>query len=107
MSEGFAWVLVDAPWHAVTCSGLYPLTQAGSADCAARAMCLLPLPACRWHYVEQVACEEQGWCVAVNYWYDMQFDSRYAAYTMVESLAQQAGLVPGKEAPADDAVKIP
>lgn len=30
----------------------------------------------------------------MNYWYDMQFDSRYAAYTLVESLARQAGLVP-------------
>lgn len=49
---------------------------------------------CRWHYVEQRACPEQGWCVAVNYWYDMLFDSRYAAYKMVESLAQQAGLAP-------------
>ena len=48
----------------------------------------------RWHYVEQRACPEQGWCVAVNYWYDMLFDSRYAAYKMVESLAKQAGLAP-------------
>lgn len=32
--------------------------------------------------------------MAVNYWYDMLFDSRYAAYKMVESLAQQAGLAP-------------
>lgn len=28
---------------------------------------VLPL-SCRWHYVEQRACPEQGWCVAVNYW---------------------------------------
>lgn len=64
--------------------------------CAYAVSDVLPV-SCRWHYVEQQACPAQGWCVAVNMWYDMQFDSRYAAYKMVESLAQQAGLVPGGE----------
>jgi hypothetical protein len=52
--------------------------------------------------VEQQACPEQGWCVAVNMWYDMQFDSRYAAYKMVEALARQAGLVPAEDEEDED-----
>jgi hypothetical protein len=35
-------------------------------------------------------------------WYDMQFDSRYAAYKMVEALAQQAGLVPAEDQEDED-----
>ncbi len=65
----------------------------------AQLRCLLGF---RWHYVEQRACSEQGWCIAVNYWYDMIFDSRYAAYKMVESLAQQVGLAPPAPEEGDD-----
>jgi hypothetical protein len=80
---------------------MYLVTQGKNVDSAVTAV-WFTARLCRWHYVEQAACEEQGWCVAVNYWYDMQFDSRYAAYTLVESLAKQAGLMPGDEEEQED-----
>jgi hypothetical protein len=47
--------------------------------------------------VEQRPCPEQRWCVAVNYWHDMTFSDRYAAYNLCLSLARQLGLAPGAE----------
>jgi hypothetical protein len=55
---------------------------------------MLYLPAMWYHYVEQRADPEQGWCIAVNYWYDMCFNVRYAHYKLVEGLGMMLGLVP-------------
>eukprot|EP00878_Enallax_costatus_P002734 GHUV01002923.1.p1 GENE.GHUV01002923.1~~GHUV01002923.1.p1 ORF type:complete len:339 (+),score=90.12 GHUV01002923.1:360-1376(+) len=58
---------------------------------------VLYLPAMWWHYVQQEGDERDGWCVAVNYWYDMHFGSRYAAYKLVESISEGLGLLPSVE----------
>ena len=62
---------------------------------------MLYLPAMWYHYVEQRPDPEQGWCIAVNYWYDMRFNVRYAHYKLVEGLAMMLGLVPKQLGDAD------
>ena len=47
---------------------------------------VLYLPSLWWHQVEQAAGKD-NMVIAVNYWYDMQFDCKYAYYQLVESLA--------------------
>lgn len=37
---------------------------------------MLFLPALWYHKVEQ-ECDQDGLCIAVNYWYDMDYDFRY------------------------------
>ncbi|GAB4816662.1 hypothetical protein N2152v2_003708 [Parachlorella kessleri] len=53
---------------------------------------LLYLPAMWWHQVEQHG-DDTGRVIAVNYWYDMKFDHKYAHYKAVESLAAALGLI--------------
>lgn len=45
--------------------------------------------------------DANGWVVAVNSWFDMKFDARWAHFRMVESLAAAAGLVELPPQPAD------
>ena len=47
---------------------------------------VLYLPSLWWHQVEQTAGND-NMVIAVNYWYDMHFDCKYAYYQLVESLA--------------------
>ncbi|XP_065571789.1 bifunctional peptidase and (3S)-lysyl hydroxylase JMJD7-like [Artemia franciscana] len=49
--------------------------------CRVHAGDLLYLPSMWFHHVRQT----QG-CIAVNYWYDMDYDIKYAYYTMLETL---------------------
>lgn len=46
---------------------------------------LLFLPSMWWHQVEQHAGRD-GLVIAVNYWYDMQFDVKYAYFKLMESM---------------------
>ena len=45
-------------------------------ECTVEAGDLLYLPACWHHYVSQ-SCDDEGRCIAVNYWYDMTFGPSY------------------------------
>lgn len=42
---------------------------------------ILYLPSLWYHHVEQ-----SHKCIAVNYWFDMDYDSRYCTYKMMERL---------------------
>ena len=50
---------------------------------------LLFLPSLWWHQVEQRAGKD-GLVIAVNYWYDMEFDCKYAYYKLVEAVSNGA-----------------
>ena len=47
---------------------------------------VLYLPSLWWHQVEQTAGKD-NMVIAVNYWYDMAFDCKYAYFQFIESLA--------------------
>jgi len=49
---------------------------------------VLYLPSLWFHHVGQVP-DDEGRCIAVNYWYDMKFDIRYAYYNAVEELGKE------------------
>ena len=49
---------------------------------------VLYLPSLWHHYVEQVAGPE-GFCVAVNLWFDMAIDQKFAYFSAIEKLAYQ------------------
>lgn len=58
---------------------------------------VLFLPSLWWHQVEQKAGKDDM-VVAINYWYDMPFDCKYAYFKLVESLAGcDANLSVGKQ----------
>ena len=48
---------------------------------------VLYLPSLWWHQVEQTAGKD-NMVIAVNYWYDMQFDCKYAYFKLVEALTR-------------------
>ena len=48
---------------------------------------ILYLPSLWWHQVEQTAGKDNT-VIAVNYWYDMQFDCKYAYFQLVEALTR-------------------
>lgn len=51
---------------------------------------MLYLPAMWYHKVSQ-SCSEEGICVAINYWYDMEFSgSLYSLVSLVRTLGNQA-----------------
>eukprot|EP00803_Ostreobium_quekettii_P009458 evm.model.scf_5.16 EVM.evm.TU.scf_5.16 scf_5:223997-227138(-) len=82
---------------AATAANRWPLFFAedlpGPMRCEVRAGEVLYLPSLWHHHVTQTANDE-GWVVAVNFWYDMKFDAKYAYFKLVEDLAAQAGLGP-------------
>ena len=51
---------------------------------------MLFLPAMFYHHVMQDGREEDGLCVAVNFWYDMTFDDRFCVHAFVMGLAETA-----------------
>lgn len=55
---------------------------------------ILYLPSLWWHQVEQTAGTD-NMVIAVNYWYDMQFDCKYAYFQLVESLTRSIPLENG------------
>ncbi|GJP41956.1 hypothetical protein CLOM_g1567 [Closterium sp. NIES-68] len=52
---------------------------------------MLYLPSMWYHHVSQ-SPDETGRTIALNYWYDMQFDVKYAYYNLVQSLTRVYGL---------------
>ncbi|XP_056666295.1 bifunctional peptidase and (3S)-lysyl hydroxylase JMJD7 isoform X1 [Monodelphis domestica] len=61
--------------------------QARPLRCRVQAGEMLYLPALWFHHVRQ----SHG-CVAVNFWYDMEYDLKYSYYQLLDSLSQAAGL---------------
>ena len=49
----------------------------------------LYLPSCWYHSVEQEPSEQGGMVMAVNSWFDMQFDTRWPYFQLVESLGKE------------------
>lgn len=52
----------------------------------------LYLPSMWYHYVQQDEGDADA-VIAVNHWYDMKFDGRFAFFQCVERLAEHAGLI--------------
>lgn len=52
----------------------------------------LYLPSMWYHYVQQDELDADS-VIAVNHWYDMAFDGRFAVFQMVERLAELASLI--------------
>nr|XP_054949524.1 bifunctional peptidase and (3S)-lysyl hydroxylase JMJD7 isoform X4 [Pan paniscus] len=90
-----------APWH-LMCSQVpwipldplapdlarYPsYSQAQALRCTVRAGEMLYLPALWFHHVQQ----SQG-CIAVNFWYDMEYDLKYSYFQLLDSLTKASGL---------------
>ncbi|CAL1373862.1 unnamed protein product [Linum trigynum] len=53
--------------------------------CTVRAGDILYLPSMWFHHVRQ-SPDERGCTIAVNYWYDMQFDIKYAYFNFLQSI---------------------
>ena len=53
---------------------------------------MLYLPAMWYHYVQQDELEAEA-VIAVNFWYDMQFDAKFAYFSAIEKLAAHAGFI--------------
>nr|XP_054306439.1 bifunctional peptidase and (3S)-lysyl hydroxylase JMJD7 isoform X1 [Pongo pygmaeus] len=66
----------------------YPsYSQAQALRCTVRAGEMLYLPALWFHHVQQ----SQG-CIAVNFWYDMEYDLKYSYFHLLDSLTKASGL---------------
>ncbi|XP_054543269.1 bifunctional peptidase and (3S)-lysyl hydroxylase JMJD7 isoform X2 [Pan troglodytes] len=66
----------------------YPsYSQAQALRCTVRAGEMLCLPALWFHHVQQ----SQG-CIAVNFWYDMEYDLKYSYFQLLDSLTKASGL---------------
>uniref|UniRef100_A0A9L0RZT9 Bifunctional peptidase and (3S)-lysyl hydroxylase JMJD7 n=1 Tax=Equus caballus TaxID=9796 RepID=A0A9L0RZT9_HORSE len=66
----------------------YPsYSQAQALRCTVRAGEMLYLPALWFHHVQQ----SHG-CIAVNFWYDMEYDLKYSYFQLLDSLTKASGL---------------
>jgi len=55
---------------------------------------LLYLPSLYYHHVEQSA-DSEGKCVAVNFWFDMEYDIKFAYFQFIRNLSlKERGLAP-------------
>ncbi|CAN0880827.1 Lysine-specific demethylase JMJ32 [Linum grandiflorum] len=65
----------------------FPLYFNGSKPfhCTVKAGEILYLPSMWFHHVRQ-SPDERGCTIAVNYWYDMQFDIKYAYFNFLQSI---------------------
>lgn len=65
----------------------YPLYFRGPKpfECTVKAGEMLYLPSMWFHYVRQTP-DSSGRTIAVNYWYDMQFDIKYAYFNFLQSI---------------------
>ncbi|KAL2348737.1 hypothetical protein Fmac_002737 [Flemingia macrophylla] len=65
----------------------YPLYFDGPRpfECTVKAGEVLYLPSMWFHHVRQSA-DDGGLTIAVNYWYDMQFDVKYAYFNFLQSI---------------------
>ncbi|XP_058521994.1 bifunctional peptidase and (3S)-lysyl hydroxylase JMJD7 isoform X2 [Ochotona princeps] len=62
-------------------------SQAQALHCTVRAGEMLYLPALWFHHVQQ----SHG-CIAVNFWYDMEYDLRYSYFQLLDGLTRASGL---------------
>ncbi|XP_029392407.1 bifunctional peptidase and (3S)-lysyl hydroxylase JMJD7 isoform X2 [Mus pahari] len=66
----------------------YPsYSQARALHCTVRAGEMLYLPALWFHHVQQ----SHG-CIAVNFWYDMEYDLKYSYFQLMDTLTRATGL---------------
>ncbi|XP_057398613.1 bifunctional peptidase and (3S)-lysyl hydroxylase JMJD7 isoform X5 [Balaenoptera acutorostrata] len=66
----------------------YPsYSQAQALHCTVQTGEMLYLPALWFHHVQQ----SHG-CVAVNFWYDMEYDLKYSYFQLLDSLTKASGL---------------
>uniref|UniRef100_A0A0D9XF04 JmjC domain-containing protein n=1 Tax=Leersia perrieri TaxID=77586 RepID=A0A0D9XF04_9ORYZ len=85
------WSSVDpyppSPEEAVAQASSFPLYFDGPAPirCTVRAGEMLYLPSMWFHHVSQ-SPGPNGLTIAVNYWYDMQFDIKYAYFNFLRSV---------------------
>ncbi|KAL8151459.1 hypothetical protein V2J09_021267 [Rumex salicifolius] len=65
----------------------YPLYFRGPKpfECTVKAGEMLYLPSMWFHYVKQTP-DSSGRTIAINYWYDMQFDIKYAYFNFLQSI---------------------
>eukprot|EP00898_Chlorokybus_atmophyticus_P008024 jgi/Chlat1/8222/Chrsp76S00616 len=70
----------------------YPRYYDGPAalQCTVKKGEVLYLPAMWYHHVRQTTGED-GLCIAVNYWYDMRYDAKFAYFNLVSSLSALLG----------------
>jgi len=67
----------------------YPLFQyASPIEVTVNAGDLFYLPSMFFHHVQQKG-DEEGRTIAVNYWYDMDFDLKYAYFRFLEKMSKQ------------------
>ncbi|XP_021893560.1 jmjC domain-containing protein 7 isoform X2 [Carica papaya] len=62
-------------------------------ECTLKAGEMLYLPSMWFHHVRQ-SSGDSGCTIAVNYWYDMQFDIKYAYFNFLQSLPYQSSYNP-------------
>jgi peptidyl-lysine (3S)-dioxygenase / protease len=98
------WSSVD-PYPAAQASS-FPLYFDGPAPirCTVRAGEMLYLPSMWFHHVSQ-SPGPNGLTIAVNYWYDMQFDIKYAYFNFLRSLEIVDGSSSKPDAPEGDSDK--
>ncbi|CEP01723.1 unnamed protein product (mitochondrion) [Plasmodiophora brassicae] len=82
--ENVVWVSVDPPDVSLDEFPLYE--HASPIEVAVEAGDVLYLPSLWYHRVGQTP-DAEGRCIAVNFWYDMQYDSRYTWMRFQESFA--------------------
>ncbi|XP_072963022.1 lysine-specific demethylase JMJ32 [Typha angustifolia] len=72
---------------AAACMSSFPLYFDGPKpfECTIRAGEILYLPSMWFHHVRQTP-DNNGRAIAVNYWYDMQFDIKYAYFNLLQSV---------------------
>lgn len=62
-------------------------------ECTVKAGEILYLPSMWFHHVRQ-SPDKHGRTIAINYWYDMQFDIKYAYFNFLQSVRFQATHIP-------------
>ncbi|XP_036398850.1 bifunctional peptidase and (3S)-lysyl hydroxylase JMJD7 isoform X4 [Megalops cyprinoides] len=83
-AEKVPWIPVDPLRPDVERYPQYQLAQ--PLHCTVRAGEMLYLPSLWFHHVRQ----SHG-CIAVNFWYDMEFDIKYSYFQLLESLSGTVG----------------
>ncbi|XP_019055468.1 PREDICTED: jmjC domain-containing protein 7 isoform X2 [Nelumbo nucifera] len=85
---------------------LYPLYFNGPKplECTVKAGEILYLPSMWFHYVRQ-SPDSRGRTVAINYWYDMQFDIKYAYFNFLQSIHYPSSNISGSSEKERDSLQ--
>uniref|UniRef100_A0A7S0RY55 JmjC domain-containing protein n=1 Tax=Pyramimonas obovata TaxID=1411642 RepID=A0A7S0RY55_9CHLO len=89
------WIPVDPhPFEPAVARRQYPRFFDGPppVECTVHEGDILYLPSMWYHHVRQTPNEE-GVTIAVNYWYDMAFDCKYAYFNFVQACYDSKGAV--------------